>query len=510
MTAAKQVIVHGLKPLLVLAKKANRDLPQDDASGYPQPGVPCIDTMLAAYLLNPLRKVYALDELLEEFLDTASFGQSPMELLQDRAFLLHGLAEVLLSRMEEEGLLDLFRDVEMPLVEVLADMEFHGVKVDRQALFALSVDFDNRLNTIVKRIYELADETFNINSPQQLGRILFDKLNLPIIKKTKTSYSTDTEVLQRLAPLHALPSEVLQYRTLSKLKNTYIDVLPTLINSETGRIHASFNQMVAATGRLSSSDPNLQNIPIRGDEGRKIREAFVAQDGFLLLSADYSQIELRVLAHMSRDELLLQAFVKDEDIHSRVAQEVFRVGPEGVTAEMRRTAKVINFGVVYGISGFGLAKELGVSPREAQMYIDDYFQRHKGIQAYIDATLEFARELGFVKTLLGRIRIIPEIRNPDTAVRQFGERTAINTPLQGTAADIIKMAMVKIHKRMKAEKMASRLIIQIHDELVFEVKEAELPAMKELVKHEMEHVLELAIPLKVSLGAGRNWAEAHD
>ena len=508
MIAAKQVIVHGLKPLLVLAKKAGMTASGIAADGAIQAQM--IDTMLAAYLLNPLRKEYAIDGLLEEFLDTASSGQSPMELLQDRAFLLHGLAEVLFSRMEEEGLLDLFRNVEMPLVEVLADMEFYGVKVDRQALLALSVDFDNRLNTIVKRIYELAQETFNINSPQQLGRILFDKLNLPIIKKTKTSYSTDTEVLQRLAPLHALPSEVLEYRTLTKLKNTYIDVLPALINGETGRIHASFNQMVAATGRLSSSDPNLQNIPIRGDEGRKIREAFVAQEGFLLLSADYSQIELRVLAHMSRDELLLQAFVKDEDVHSRVAQEVFRVSPEGVTAEMRRTAKVINFGVVYGISGFGLAKELGVSPKEAQIYIDDYFQRHKGVQAYIDATLEFARELGFVKTLLGRIRIIPEIRNPDTAVRQFGERTAINTPLQGTAADIIKMAMVKIHRRMKAEKMASRLIIQIHDELVFEVKESELSAMKELVKHEMEHVLELAIPLKVSLGAGRNWAEAHD
>ena len=289
--------------------------------------------------------------------------ESPEELLKERAFLLHDLGAVLSRRMEEDGLLELFWDVEMPLVEVLAGMEFYGVKVDRQALLTLSNDFDKRLNTIMKSIYELAEETFNINSSQQLGRILFDKLNLPPIKKTKTAYSTDTEVLQRLAPLHALPSEILQYRTLSKLKNTYIDVLPTLINGETGRIHASFNQMVVATGRLSSSDPNLQNIPIRGDEGRKIREAFVAEDGFVLLSADYSHIELRVLAHLSRDELLLEAFLKDEDIHSRIAQEVFRVEPAGVTAEMRRTAKVINFGVVYGISGFGLAKELGVSPR---------------------------------------------------------------------------------------------------------------------------------------------------
>jgi len=539
MAAAGQTIAHSLKPLLVLAKKAGVDLHrranaslssehgsrvptsvgggEAPTAGYPRAGAgegatraPFIDTMLAAYLINPLRKEYGIDGLLEEFLDASSSGQSPAELVRERAFLLPELARVLSGRMEEDGLLPLFYDVEMPLVEVLADMEFRGVKVDRQALLALSVDFDNRLNVIVKKVYDLAGESFNINSPQQLGRILFDKLNLPTGKKTKTAYSTDNEVLQMLAPLHGLPSEVLQYRTLSKLKNTYIDVLPTLINSETGRIHASFNQMVAATGRLSSSDPNLQNIPVRGDEGRKIREAFVADDGFVLLSADYSQIELRVLAHMSRDELLLEAFSKEEDIHSRVAREVFRVEPSGVTSEMRRTAKVINFGVVYGISGFGLAKELGVSPKEAQIYIDDYFQRHKGVQAYIDATLEFARERGFVKTLLGRTRRIPELRNPDTAVRQFGERTAINTPLQGTAADIIKLAMVKIHRRMKEEGMASRLIIQIHDELVFEAKEEELPVMKEIVQHEMEHVLELAVPLKVSLGTGKHWAEAHD
>jgi DNA polymerase-1 len=500
ISSAHESIVHGLKPLLVLAKKAKKE----------DPVVTFFDTMLASYLINPLRKEYAIDGLLEEFLDSDLSEGSPEELLKERAFLLHDLSAVLSKRMEEDGLLELFWDVEMPLVEVLADMEFYGVKVDRQALLALSNDFDKRLNTIVKRIYELAGETFNINSSQQLGGILFDKLNLPPVKNTKTAYSTDTEVLQRLAPLHALPLEILQYRTLSKLKNTYIDVLPTLINGETGRIHASFNQMVVATGRLSSSDPNLQNIPVRGEEGRKIREAFVAEDGFVLLSVDYSQIELRVLAHLSRDELLLEAFLKDEDIHSRVAQEVFRVEPADVTSEMRRTAKVINFGVVYGISGFGLAKELGVSPREAQIYIEDYFRRHTGVQAYIDATLEFARERGFVKTLLGRVRIIPEIHNPDMAVRQFGERTAINTPLQGTAADIIKLAMVNIHRRMKEERMASRLIMQIHDELVFEVKEAELPAMKELVKREMEHVIDLAVPLKVSVGAGRNWAEAHD
>jgi DNA polymerase I len=499
LDAANECIVHDLKPLFILLKKKGR-----------APRNAYFDTMLASYLINPLRKEYAIDGLFEEFLDTSLAGADPEDALPQRALLLHELKDVLARKMDEAGLTSLFRDVEMPLVEVIAAMEFYGVRIDRQGLMGLSKEFDKRLTTIMKTIYELAGETFNINSPQQLGRILFEKLRLPTIKKTKTAYSTDIEVLQTLADLHPLPKEVLEYRSLSKLKNTYIDVLPTLIHRETGRIHASFNQMVVATGRLSSSDPNLQNIPIRGEEGRKIREAFVPEDGFLLLSADYSQIELRVLAHMSRDELLLDAFRREEDIHSRVAQEVFRVAPDLVSQEMRRTAKVINFGVVYGISGFGLAKELGVSPKEAQAYIDDYFARHTGVQAYIDATLQFVRDNGYVKTLLGRMRRIPEIHNHDANVRQFGERTAINTPLQGTAADIIKMAMVNIYRRMKEERLTSRLIMQIHDELVFEVHETEIPIMEGIVRHEMEHVLELAVPLKVSVGTGRNWAEAHD
>ena len=499
LDAAADCIVHDLKPLLILLKKKGHT-----------PDNAYFDTMLASYLINPLRKEYAIDGLFEEFLDISLAGAGQEDALPQRALLLHDLKGVLARKMDEAGLTNLFRDVEMPLVEVIAGMEFYGVRIDRQGLMGLSKEFDKRLTAIMKTIYEQAGETFNINSPQQLGRILFEKLQLPTIKKTKTSYSTDIEVLQTLADLHPLPKEVLEYRSLSKLKNTYIDVLPLLIHRETGRIHASFNQMVVATGRLSSSDPNLQNIPIRGEEGKKIREAFVPEDGFLLLSADYSQIELRVLAHMSRDELLLDAFRRDEDIHSRVAQEVFRVTSDLVSQEMRRTAKVINFGVVYGISGFGLAKELGLSPKEAQAYIDDYFARHTGVQAYIDRTLQFVRENGYVKTLLGRMRRIPEIHNPDSNVRQFGERTAINTPLQGTAADIIKMAMVNIYRRIREERLASRLIMQIHDELVFEVHETEIPAMEGIVRHEMEHVLELAVPLKVSLGTGRNWAQAHD
>jgi DNA polymerase I len=384
------------------------------------------------------------------------------------------------------------------------------VKVERKALAVLSRDFDSRLNGIVAKIYDLAGETFNINSPQQLVQILFHRLNLPPIKKTKTSLSTDNEVLQTLSDLHPLPKEILEYRMLTKLKSTYVDSLHTLIHPESGRIHASFNQMVVATGRLSSSDPNLQNIPIKGVEGKKIREAFVPEEGFLLVSSDYSQIELRVLAHISEDELLIDAFRNDQDIHSRVAQEVFRVGPDDVTSAMRRTAKVINFGIVYGISGFGLSKELGVSPREAQIYIDVYFERHRGIKDYIDRIVAEAKEKGFVRTLFGRIRYIPELSNADINVRQFGERTAMNTPIQGTAADIIKMAMVNIHRRIRDAKSRTRLIMQIHDELVFEVPVGEIQDMEELIRAEMENVCPLRVPLKVSVGKGKNWAEAHD
>jgi DNA polymerase-1 len=408
------------------------------------------------------------------------------------------------------GLRDLFFDIEMPLVEVLARMECLGVRVDRKALLGLSRDFDSRLNAIITRIYDIAGETFNINSPQQLVRILFHRLNLPPVKKTKTSLSTDNEVLQTLSDLHPLPAQILEYRMLTKLKSTYVDSLHMLIHQTTGRIHASFNQMVVATGRLSSSDPNLQNIPIKGVEGKKIREAFIPEEGFLFVSSDYSQIELRVLAHISGDELLIDAFRNDQDIHSRVASEVFRVDAAHVTPAMRRTAKVINFGIIYGISGFGLSKELGVGPREAQAYIDAYFERHKGIKDYIERTLAEAREKGYVRTLFGRIRYIPELANSDANVRQFGERTAMNTPIQGTAADIIKMAMVSIYRRMKERQLRSRLIMQIHDELVFEIPEAEMEEMEAMIRHEMEHVWPLRVPLKVTISKGRNWAEAHD
>jgi DNA polymerase-1 len=497
--AAREMTVHNLKPLFIAAARKGVDL----APRF-------FDTMLAVYLINPSRKDYGIEGILGEFLDADVSGETERQKMPASAAHMAALREVLAARLDELGLTTLFADIETPLVEVLARMECTGVRVDRSALAALSRDFDGRLNAVIARIYDLAGDNFNINSPQQLARILFHKLELPPVKRTKTSLSTDNEVLQTLSDLHPLPAAVLEYRSLAKLKSTYVDALYPLIHQFTGRIHTSFNQMVVATGRLSSSDPNLQNIPIKGVEGRKIREAFVPEDGFLLVSSDYSQIELRVLAHISGDDVLVDAFLNDLDIHSRVASEVFRVDADHVTPEMRRTAKVINFGIVYGISGYGLSKELGVGPREAQSYIDAYFERHRGIKEYIERTLAEAREKGLVRTLFGRIRYMPELSNADANVRQFGERTAMNTPIQGTAADIIKMAMVNIYRELKRRRSRSRLIMQIHDELVFEVPEGEIDEMKEMIRHEMEHVCALRVPLKVSIGQGRNWAEAHD
>jgi DNA polymerase-1 len=497
---AEEIITHNLKPLLVYSTS---QLLNFSTSRF-------FDTMLATYLVNPLRKDYGIGSVAEEYLDMEFSSHGTEEVLAEAAPHLFELKDVLEKKMDGLGLIPLFRNTEMPLVQVLADMECKGVKIDRGRLNSLSREFDQRLNGIIRRIYEMAGGPFNINSPQQLSRVLFDTLGLTPVKKTKTGYSTDTEVLQTLSIEHPLPKEILEYRTLTKLKGTYIDVLPTLINPITGRIHASFNQMVVATGRLSSSDPNLQNIPIRGEEGMKIREAFVPEEGNVLISSDYSQIELRVLAHISGDPVLNDTFLKDEDIHTRVAQEVFGVANGGVTHEMRRTAKVINFGIIYGMSSFGLAKELGVSQRDAQNYIDDYFAKHQGVKAYMDNIQGVAREKGFVQTLFGRVRYIPEINNHDNNIRQLGERAAMNTPIQGTAADIIKMAMVNIHRTIREKGLLSRLIMQIHDELVFEVPSDEAGTMEALIKNEMEQVVTLSVPLKVSLGKGRSWAEAHD
>lgn len=493
---AREIIAHNLKPFFITQGDRLREKK-------------VFDTMLAAYLVNPLRKDFTLGAILEEYCDIAPAETDMAKSLRDTAACLPDLADALRTQLDSLQLSGLFFGTELPLVEVLADMELAGVRVDRRKLGELSRVFDQRLTGIVKQIYVHSNGPFNINSSQQLSRVLFDTLGLTPVKKTKTGYSTDTNVLDILSESHPLPAMILEYRSLTKLKNTYIDVLPTLINPVTGRIHTTFNQMVVATGRLSSSDPNLQNIPIRGEEGPKIRESFVPADGCLLLSSDYSQIELRVLAHLSQDRELIDTFHRNEDIHARVAASVFGVGADLVTADMRRAAKVINFGIIYGMSAFGLAKQLGVSQKEAQEYIDNYFKRHEAVKNFMDGVKESARASGFVRTLLGRIRFIPELNNGDATLRQLGERVAMNTPIQGTAADIIKIAMINIHRAIRQRRFKSRLILQIHDELLCEVTEGETEDMVELVRHEMESVITLDVPLIVSIGTGHNWAQAH-
>jgi DNA polymerase-1 len=372
-----------------------------------------------------------------------------------------------------------------------------------------SKEVEAQLQQKMDRIYTLAGEVFNINSSQQLGKILFDKLRLPVIKRTKTGYSTDVEVLNKLSLQHDLPLEILGYRNLSKLKSTYIDALPRLIHPKTGRVHTSYNQTVTATGRLSSSDPNLQNIPVRADEGSRIRQAFIPEKGWTIVSADYSQIELRILAHLSRDKRLMEAFQKDEDIHARTASEIFGVPIEKVTPPMRREAKVINFGIIYGMSAYGLSQQLRSDPKVAQAYIDEYFKKYTGVQTYIEKGLEEAREKGYVTTLLQRRRYLPDIHSSTVAIRQATERMAINTPLQGTAADVIKVAMIHIQNRIEELGLSTKMIMQVHDELVFEVPEEELQKALPLIQKEMETVMDLSVPLKVSIHAGKNWADGH-
>jgi len=393
----------------------------------------------------------------------------------------------------------------------LMHMEMRGVCVDEKKLKRLSNDFKKQLSELEQRIYTLAGEEFNIKSSQQLGNILFEKLNLPIQKKTrkKTGYSTDVGVLTILSDYHELPGQVLRHRTLAKLKSTYADALIDLIHPETGRIHTSYNQTVTATGRLSSSDPNLQNIPIRTEEGREIRSAFIPKKGWHMLSADYSQVELRILAHYAEDPILIKAFLEEEDIHTRTANEVFQVFPEMITPELRRQAKIINFGIIYGMGPFSLSKELGISRKMAKNYIDHYFSRYKGVKAFIDRTIEEARQTHKTSTLLDRIRMIPEINSSNKNVRGFAERIAVNTPIQGTAADLIKLAMINIDEKLQKSTLKSAMLLTVHDELVFEVPPEELKTIELLVKETMESIWELKVPLKVNISWGENWSAAH-
>ncbi|GLI37474.1 DNA polymerase I [Geobacter hydrogenophilus] len=532
----RQRVLDALRPLLVDPKirKVGQNLKYDyqvfRRHGIELAGVWC-DTMVASYLLNPVRSSHGLDSLSVEYLDhrmisyeevagkgkeQVNFSQVPVEKASiyscedsDAAWLLHRL---FLPRVAERGMERLFFDVEMPLVPILAEMELAGVKLDLPLLGELSAGFGKQLAELEERITGLAPEPFNINSPKQLGEVLFEKLKLPTGKKTKTKtgWSTNVEELERLAEAgHEIAALILQYRGLAKLKSTYTDALPKLVQPATGRVHTSYNQTVTNTGRLSSSEPNLQNIPVRTEEGRRIRRAFIAEEGHLLLSADYSQIELRVLAHLSEDRVFCDAFAKDEDIHTRTAAEVFGLFPEMVTPEMRRQAKAINFGVIYGQGAFSLAKQLGIATKIAREFIDNYFARHPGARAFLDGCVREAEAKGYVTTLLGRRLPIPDIKSANGNIRAFAQRNAVNYPIQGSAADIIKEAMVRVTARMGRDGMRSRLIMQVHDELVFEVPENEVVAMEQLVQHEMEHAVPLRVPLRVDISHGRNWSEAH-
>ncbi|MFZ0132619.1 MAG: DNA polymerase I [Desulfobacterales bacterium] len=486
------------------------------------------DTMLASYLINPTKRAHNLDQIALDFLNhktttfkevldkgmtcfaEVSLAKAVPYACEDADVTL--MAQEILDReLAQIGLTDLFHTVEMPLVPVLVRMEQRGLAVDPDKLRELSASCEQRLVHLERAICTLAGEPFNINSPQQMGYILFEKLKLPVQKKTKkrTGYSTDVDVLTTLARVHELPALVLEHRTLSKLKSTYADALVQLINPHTGRIHTSFNQTVTATGRLSSSDPNLQNIPVRTEEGREIRRAFVPSPGWLMLSADYSQVELRLLAHCSGDERLIQAFKDEEDIHTRTAAEVFQVATAAVTPELRRQAKAINFGIVYGMSPFGLARQLEISQKMAKVYIDNYFARYEGVQRFVERTIREAAASMRTSTLLGRIRLLPDIRSPNAAIRQFAERTAVNTPIQGSAADLIKIAMIRIDAALWERHYDTAMLLSVHDELVFEVPPAELEPVKELIRSIMEGVWELKVPLKVNMAWGANWAEVH-
>jgi DNA polymerase-1 len=476
--------------------------------GLPLAG-PTFDVSLASYCLNPSRAEHGIHGLAEELLGFPAPPVDDAGLAACRAaHVAHGLRSALEERLRAHDMERLFRDLEMPLAGVLADMELAGVLVDVAALGRLSAEFRATLERLMVEIHALAGAEFNINSPPQLRAVLFERLGLSSrgVRRGKTGLSTDVDVLTRLAEEHPLPAKILEYRALSKLLTTYVDALPALVDARTGRVHTSFNQTVAATGRLSSSDPNLQNIPIRTEEGRRIRAAFVASPGSRLISADYSQIELRLLAHLAGDERLVAAFTAGEDIHAATAAEVFADKPP---ADGRRLAKVINYGIVYGMGPARAARELGVPQAAAAAYIEQYFRRYPGVRAFVDTTIAEARGRGYVTTVLGRRRYLPELGARDHAVRQFAERAATNTPLQGSAADLIKLAMLEVDRRLRRDGLRARMLLQVHDELVLEVPAAEVAAAAASVRDAMENVWPLRVPLRVDVRDGANWSEAH-
>ena len=514
----KPKAVQDLKPLLLALHRQGIDMPG-----------PYFDTMVADYLLNPNRRAHTLEAIAMDLLSyqlgagvSEDTGKGPQSLFDvdenlvrrtgEAAAVTAKVAPMLRERLREQGSLPLFQDVEMPLVPVLAEIERNGFLLDVEGLQTLSKELERELEQMVGSIYRLAGGEFNIGSPKQLATVLFETLGLKPLRKTKTGYSTDEDTLTQLASQHDLPAQILNYRTLTKLKSTYVDALPQLINPETKRLHTSLNQTVAATGRLSSTDPNLQNIPVKGDYGLRIREAFIAPPGHQLLCADYSQVEPRILAHLSQDPRLLQVFEKGEDIHMATAMEIFNLPAGEVTREMRRAAKSVVFGIVYGISPFGLASNIGVPQADAKKYIETFFEKFAAVRALMDRNIDDGKTKGYTTTILGRRRPIPELQGGDPSQRGVGERMAVNSPIQGSAADLIKVAMIDVHQRLQDELPTTKMILQVHDELIFETPEADLERAKQLVKQVMEATgtkLGLSVPLKVDLGVGLNWRVAH-
>ncbi|MEW6075424.1 MAG: DNA polymerase I [Candidatus Omnitrophota bacterium] len=464
------------------------------------------DVMIAAYLIDPSRLTYTLGDLAYTFLNR----HVPAQALSaaESVSLVEELAPVLEEKLKEQSLETLFYDIEMPLITVLADMELTGICLDLEILRQISLKLEDKLALLIKKIYELSGVEFNLNSPKQLREILFQRLQLPVIRRSKTGPSTDEEVLTRLSVRHELPRLLLEYRQLMKLKSSYVDTLPALVDPDTKTIHTSFNQTGTETGRLSSSNPNLQNIPVKTDLGRQIRRALVASSGnSVLVSCDYSQIELRILAHLSQDPDLIAAFKKGEDVHKSTAALLYGIEPSEVTEAMRDTAKRVNFGIIYGVSAFGLSRDLAISNDEAQRFIESYFLRYPRVEEYMRQQIEKAQQDGYVSTLLGRRRYLPQIRNTQAGIRQFAQRQAINTPIQGSASDMIKLAMVHIYRQINKKNLRTKMVLQIHDELLFEIPQEELAEALPLIKERMENVLKLSVPVKVDLKVGKNWLD---
>lgn len=488
------------------------------------------DIEIAGYLLNSNISKYTIEYLSNEYIkfdideyvknlninegndEQISLFTEQKETVEIRPYIysysISKLYYVLTEKLRKEHVEKLFNEIEMPLVEVLANMQYEGIYIEKEELIQFGNSLKENINKLTEEIYILAGETFNINSTKQLGEVLFEKLKLPIIKKTKTGYSTDVDVLEKLKVAHPIIEKILEYRQIVKLNSTYVEGLIPYINENTKRIHSFFHQTVTATGRISSTDPNLQNIPTRFELGKNLRKVFKPENDNVFIDADYSQIELRVLAHISKDKNMIEAFLNDEDIHAGAAAKVLNKNIEDVTKEERTHAKAINFGIVYGISDFGLAEQLGISRKKAKEYIEQYLEKYSGVKKFMDDIVEEAKEKGFVETLYKRRRYIPELKSNNYMVRQFGSRVAMNTPIQGTAADIIKIAMINVYNRIKEEKLKAKLVLQVHDELLIEAPKNEEEKIKNILINEMENVIKLKVPLKADLSVGSNWLEA--